>query len=130
LDGVLKASSESGPASHESFVHPSMLAHPDPKKVLVFGSTTGATVKELLKHKSVEDVALVGVDKSILSFAQEKLHAWNDCSDTVNVTENCLDDTRVEAIYENPNMWLQNYRASSLVDKASALFDIIMVDFL
>jgi spermidine synthase len=128
LDGVLKASSESGLASYESFVHPAMLTHPDPKKVLVFGSTTGATVKELLKHKSVEEVALVGVDKSVLSFAKDKLHAWNDCSDIVNAEENCLDDARVEAIYENPNMWLHNYHASSL-DKATSFFDIIMVDF-
>lgn len=129
LDGVLKASSESGPASYESFVHPSLFAHPDPKRILVFGATTGATVKEILKHESVEEVSLVGVDESILTFAKESLHDWNDCSDIVRVTESCLDDTRVTAIYENPNMWLHNYHASSL-EKARSSFDVILVDFL
>lgn len=95
----------------------------------MFGSTTGATVKELLKHRSVQDVALVGVDKAILAFAKEKLQYWNDCSDIVSVEENCLDDTRVKAIYENPNMWLHNNSHLSSLDKASSLFDIVLVDY-
>ena len=129
LDGALKASSEATPAFYESFVHPSMLAHPNPKRALVFGSTTGATVKELLKHKSVEDIALVGAVESLLSFAKQKLFTLNDCSDVVSVEDNCLDDSRVDAIYEHPNKWLYSYHASRL-DKANSLFDIIMVDFL
>ncbi len=129
LDGVLKASSESGSESYESFVQPSMFAHNDPKRILVFGTTTGATVKEILKHKSVEQISLVGVDESLMTFAKETLRAWNDCSDIVRINESCLDDTRVSASYENPFMWLHNYHASSL-EKASSSFDVIIVDFL
>ena len=128
LDGVLKASSESGTGAHESLVHPAMLAHPDPKRALVFGSTTGAIVKEVLKHKSIEHISLVGVEKSLLTFSKEQLHEWNDCSDVVRTNDSCLDDTRVDTIYENPNMWLHNYHATH-PDSAHG-FDVVILDFL
>lgn len=129
LDGVLKASSDSGPASYESFVHPAMFAHPDPKRILMVGTTTGAAIKEILKHKSVEEVSVVGVDESLLSFAKQSLRDWNDCSDIVSIADSCLEDTRIKSIYENPKMWLHNYHAMSL-DKNPSLYDIILVDFL
>lgn len=129
LDGVLKGSSDSGPASYESFVHPAMFAHPDPQHILMVGTTTGATIKEILKHRSVKDVSVVGVDESLLSFAKKSLRDWNDCSDIVSISDSCLDDTRITSIYENPKMWLNKYRAMSL-DKQNPLFDIILVDFL
>lgn len=127
LDGVLKASSEAAPASHESFVHPSMLAHDDPKSVLAFGSTTGGIVKEILKHKSVEHVALAGVDKSLLQFARENLRTWNDCSDLDEGLDQCLDDPRVQVQYGNPGVWLEsNYTMTQ--NSTSDRFDVVLVD--
>lgn len=117
------------PASFESFVHPSMLSHPDPKRVLVFGSTTAGTLKEVLKHKPVEDVAFAGVDNSLLGFTSENLRKWNDCSDNVRSVENCLDDKRVQVIYENPNVWLHTPPATTSAG-APDLYDVALVDLL
>ena len=129
LDGVLKASSDSSPASYESFVHPAMFAHPDPQRILMLGTTTGIAVKEILKHRSVQEVSVVGVDESLLSFAKQNLRDWNDCSDIVSLRDSCLEDSRIKSIYENPKMWLNNFHAMSL-GKPPPLYDVILVDFL
>ena len=127
LDGVLKASSDDGAVSDESFVHPGMLAHPDPKNVLILGSTTGATVKEVLKHKAVDRVSLVGVDQGLLAFAKESLQSWNDCSEIVGITDSCLDDTRVEQVDKSVYQWLH---MPNLEQPHRPSFDVILVDML
>jgi spermidine synthase len=106
-----------------------MFSHPDPKRILMVGTTTGATIKEILKHRSVKEVSVVGVDESMLSFAKDTLRDWNDCSDIVGTADSCLEDTRINPIYENPAIWLNNFHAMSL-DKETALYDVILVDFL
>jgi len=124
LDGVLKASTDDGAVSDESFVHPAMLAHPNPKNVLILGSTTGASVKEVLKHNTVNSVSLLGVDEGMLKFAKESLQAWNDCSDILGVGNSCLDDPRVTPIYTDPNLWFH------APDHDRANFDVVLVDML
>ena len=127
LDGVLKATSDASSASHESFVHPAMLSHEGPKRVLTFGSTTGGTVKEILKYPSVDHISLVGVDETLLTFSETNLAAWNDCSDIVESSQsNCLRDARVRPVYENPNQWVRNQSH----EKESEKFDIVLVDLL
>ena len=39
---------------HETLVHPAMLTHPEPKRVLIVGGGEGATLREVLKHPTVE----------------------------------------------------------------------------
>merc|ERR1719319_1425848 len=48
---------------HESLVHPAMLAHQNPKTVFIGGGGEGATAREVLKHKSVERLVMVDIDK-------------------------------------------------------------------
>lgn len=40
-----------------------MLAHPNPKRVYVGGGGEGATIREVLRHKSVEKVVMVDIDE-------------------------------------------------------------------
>jgi spermidine synthase len=51
---------------HEALVHPAMIAHSKPRCVLCIGGTTGAIIREILKHSSVEEVLVFGVDRQIL----------------------------------------------------------------
>jgi S-adenosylmethionine decarboxylase proenzyme len=96
-NGVLKSSRLGEAAAYESFVHPAMLAHAEPKKVLVFGAGAGASLREILKHTTVEQVAVVGADYGLLDFAREHLQDWNDCSH-IGRAKNCFDDARVKMV--------------------------------
>ncbi|MBZ5521685.1 MAG: hypothetical protein LAP21_05440 [Acidobacteriia bacterium] len=58
---------------HEALVHPAMVAHPWPRSVLCVGGTTGAIVREVLKHKTVREVAVVWVDPRIVEALDGRL---------------------------------------------------------
>lgn len=124
-DGVLKSSRLGEAASYESFVHPAMLAHADPKRILIVGAGAGGSLREVLKHKSVEQVTVLGVDRSLVEFARENLQDWNDCSDLEGSRiGNCFDDPRVDLKYEEDSLsLLTQYRTMA------ATFDVALVDF-
>ena len=48
---------------HEMIAHIPMMQHPCPKSVLVIGGGDGGTVREVLKHKTVEHVTLCEIDE-------------------------------------------------------------------
>ncbi|KAJ1411760.1 Spermidine/spermine synthase, partial [Ochromonadaceae sp. CCMP2298] len=56
---------------HEVLVHAAMLAHPrGPKRVAVVGGGEGATVREVLKHRSVQRVDMIELDPGIVTLAR------------------------------------------------------------
>jgi spermidine synthase len=128
LDGVYKSSLLGEAVAYESFVHPTMFVHNLPKRVLIFGAGAGASIREVLKHGSVEEVFVVGYDRALLKVAREHLQGWNDCSNIVGSRINCLDDPRVKMYYENPSSWLSNYISHD--GDGNMNFDIAMVDLL
>ena len=119
LDGVLKSNSIGQAAAHESFVHPAMLTHESPQRVLILGDQTGASVREVLKHPSVVDVTVVGADQRLIDFSRTHLSEWNDCGGI-----SCFDDHRVHFIpySRNPEEW--NARLNR------EFFDVVLLDFL
>ncbi len=46
-------------AYHEMLAHVPLLAHENPKTVLIIGGANGSTLKEALKHRSVQSVTIV-----------------------------------------------------------------------
>ncbi len=56
---------------HEAIAHCSLSIHPEPKKVLVIGGGDGGTVREVLKHKSVQEVELVEIDEEVISVSKK-----------------------------------------------------------
>ncbi|MBI9070855.1 MAG: polyamine aminopropyltransferase [Melioribacteraceae bacterium] len=51
---------------HEMISHPALLAHGNIKNVLVIGGGDGGTVREILKHESVEKVTMVEIDELVV----------------------------------------------------------------
>ncbi len=51
---------------HELISHVPLFTHPNPKNVLVIGGGDGGTVREVVKHKSVEVVDFVELDKKVI----------------------------------------------------------------
>jgi spermidine synthase len=123
LDGVLKSNSVGQAAAHESAVHPPMLAHDAPKRVVIFGVGLGASTREVLKHKTVEEVTVVGADRAMVDFSKKYLPEWSDCSyaSKDGSETNCFDDSRVHFVYDqSPSEWIASH--------SGAPYDVALVD--
>lgn len=57
-------------ADHEFAVHPALLAHPWPERVLILGGGDGAWSREVSKHDSVTEVVSVERDEEYARFAR------------------------------------------------------------
>ncbi|HEY9807893.1 MAG TPA: polyamine aminopropyltransferase [Halomicronema sp.] len=73
LDGKWQSCTGDEFLYHEPLVHPAMLFHGNPKNVLVLGGGEGATVREILRWKSVEKVAMVDIDGDVVEACREHL---------------------------------------------------------
>lgn len=62
---------------HESLVHPALFTHPLPKKVLIIGGGEGATLREVLKHGTVEEVTMVDIDGELVELCKTHLPEWH-----------------------------------------------------
>lgn len=58
---------------HEMISHIPMMHHKDPKSVLVIGGGDGGTIREVLKHKSVEKVVLCEIDGMVIDACKKFL---------------------------------------------------------
>jgi len=76
---------------HEMIVHVPMLSHKNPKKVLIIGGGTGATAKEVLKHKSVEKLVVVDIDEVVVDTCKKYLPEIAGCLDDEKVTVKIMD---------------------------------------
>lgn len=75
LDGKLQSAEADEHVYHECLVHPALLHHPNPKTVFIAGGGEGATARECLRHKSVEKVVMVDIDKVVCDFCEMHLDA-------------------------------------------------------
>jgi len=89
LDGKWQSSTVDEFLYHEPLVHPAMISHGGPKRVLVLGGGEGATVREVLKWKSVERVVMVDIDGEVVDACREHLPEMHD---------NAFDDPRTEVV--------------------------------
>ena len=105
LDGVLQSTSKGNEAYHESLVQPAMFAHKNPKRVVIVGGGECATLREVLKHNTVEKVTMVEIDEQMVEVSRENLPNWSDCSDFEGSTSWCGDDPRAEMRYEDALKW-------------------------
>ena len=76
---------------HEMIVHVPMFVHPAVKRALVIGGGDGGTVRELLRHPSIEAVRLVEIDPLVIKACREHLR----------ITSEALDDPRVTVTIED-----------------------------
>lgn len=131
VNGILQSEKEFERQFHETLVHPTMFAHPKPVHVAVIGGGEGATIREILKHETVESVTMIEIDQKIVEIAREHLPYMNDCSDIVGVAENCFDDERTTVIYEDGKKWfVDRFGANPTKESPVEKFDVIILDAL
>lgn len=125
LDGVMQSRRSGDAAYHEALVHPAMFAHSNPKRVAIIGGGEGATLREVLKHNTVEKVVMIEIDEMMVSLSREYLPEWNDCSILKGSTDSCFDDPRVEMYYEDAFAWfIDRYGGENHAES----FDVIIMD--
>ncbi|CAI6152337.1 MAG: Polyamine aminopropyltransferase [uncultured Sulfurimonas sp.] len=112
LDGDIQSCESDEGMYHEALVHPAMLAHPNPKTVLIMGGGEGATAREVLAHKSVTKVVMVDIDEEFVQLCKKHIPSWG---------ESAFSDLRLEVLYMDINEYLTS---------CTQMFDIVIGDLI
>lgn len=99
LDGELQSSEVDERLYHELLVHPAMLTHPNPRRILMIGGAEGGSLREIFVHRSVEAVTLLGCQSELISLSKEHLHSWH---------QGAFSDPRVRVIDGCPREFLSD----------------------
>ena len=70
IDGCTMVSTRDNFFYHEMMSHPVMYTHPDPKRVWIIGGGDCGTLREVLKHPSVEHVVQIDIDERVTRLAE------------------------------------------------------------
>jgi len=134
LDGVQQSSRYGSEAYHEALVHPAMLSHANPKRVAIIGGGECATLREVLKHNTVEKVKMIEIDEIMVNVSREHLPDWSDCSDIVGSVDGwCGLDPRAELYFEDAMAWFMDRFADDKLDTPKfeeEKYDVIIMDAL
>ena len=110
LDGKIQSSESDEFIYHEALVHPAMLTHPQPERVFIAGGGEGATLREVLKHKTVKSAVMVDIDEEVVDLCRRFLPLWH---------EKAFNDPRTELHFVDARKYL---------DESSEEFDVIIID--
>ena len=110
LDGKTQSSESDEWVYHEALVQPVMLAHENPRRVMVAGGGEGATIREVLRHGTVEEVVMVDLDKAVVDLCREHLPEHH---------QGAFDDPRVTLLHED---------ALAYLEQRETPFDVIIID--
>jgi spermidine synthase len=103
---------------HEMFIHPAMVAFAAmnghaPKRVFVGGGGDGATPRELLRWRSISEIVMVDIDKTVTDFTQKYIPSFANGS------------------MQNPRLnWIVGDALQYLKDlPKEEVFDVLVLDF-
>ncbi len=108
-DGIVMISEKDEFVYHEMIAHVPLFVHPHPRRVLIVGGGDGGTAREVLKHKNVEAVVMVEIDRMVV----------DACRQHMPTVSGALDDPRIELIYADGVKYIKN------TDKT---FDVAIID--
>lgn len=111
LDALIQSSEADECLWHEPLIHPAVLIHGSPKRVLVGGAGEGASMRELLRHRCIETIVAVDLDPAVVEACREHLPSWHCGS---------FDDPRVELRYEDVQ--------DTLTQAADGSYDLVVLD--
>ncbi|MCD6096619.1 MAG: polyamine aminopropyltransferase [Thermoprotei archaeon] len=94
IDGKLQSSVNGEWVYHESLVHPVMIAHPNPKRILIIGGGEGATLREVLKHNTVNEAVMVDLDPDVIELCKKYLPELHQGSFEDPRSKLCIADGR------------------------------------
>jgi spermidine synthase len=120
LDGMVMVSDFDEFIYHEMIVHVPMCLHPNPKRVLVVGGGDGGSVREILRHPSVEEVVLCEIDEAVINASRRFFPKLSKD----------LDNPKVEIIVKDAIEYVrhQTVIASEAKQSPGGVFDVIIID--
>jgi spermidine synthase len=110
LDGKIQSSEADEFIYHEALVQPAMLAHPASEAIFIAGGGEGATLREVLTHKTVKRAVMVDIDEAVVALSRKFLP---------NLSRGAFDDRRTE---------LYHVDAREYLAKSKERFDVIIID--
>lgn len=110
LDGKVQSTQNDEWIYHEALVHPAMITHHNPEKILVIGGGEGANLRELLKHRSVKQIVMVDLDEEVINVAKKHLYEWH---------LNAFNDPRVKLVIADGRKY---------VEESKEKFDVVILD--
>lgn len=70
LDGLVMLTDRDNFIYHEMLTHPALFTHPHPRRVLIIGGGDCGTLREVLKHRQVQQAVLVEIDERVTRVAE------------------------------------------------------------
>jgi spermidine synthase len=70
IDGCTMVSTRDNFFYHEMMSHPALYTHPNPKRVWIIGGGDCGTLREVLKHPSVEHAVQIDIDERVTRLAE------------------------------------------------------------
>jgi len=110
LDGKTQSTERDEFVYHEALVSPAMFLHQKPQDVFIAGGGEGATLREVLNHKSVSKVTMVDLDQEVIELS--KLYLPNHHNGS-------FDDERLE---------LHHCDARTYLNDNNYTYDVIILD--
>ncbi len=110
LNGKIQSSEIDEYIFHESLVLPSLVTHPSPSDVLIIGGGEGATLREVLKDRSVKNATMVDIDRELVEECERHLPEWS---------KGAFKDKRAKIYFED---------GKEFVEKTEQKFDIAILD--
>lgn len=110
LDGKIQSGEKDEYIYHESLVHPAMITHPCPETVFIAGGGEGATLRDVLMHKTVKKAVMVDIDEEVVDLCRKYLPSFHRDS---------FNDKRAELRYEDARKYIAD---------TSDRFDVAVID--
>lgn len=110
LDGDIQSCEADEAIYHEALVHPAMLLHPQPRRVLIMGGGEGATAREVLRHPGVEEVVMVDIDERFIELCRVHLAGWDG------------------GAFEDPRLTVECRDINEYLERARSGFDVVIGD--
>ncbi len=114
IDGLIQSSERDEMNYHEAIVHPAMITHKDPSRVLILGGGEGACLREVLKYRSVKHAVMVDIDADMVDISKSYLASMH---------ENAYSDPRASVVIDDALKYVKGISNSS-----KERFDVIIQD--
>lgn len=110
LDGKVQSTQVDEFIYHEALVHPAMLSHPEPRSVYIAGGGEGATLREVLRYRSVREAVMVDLDEEVVRICRKNMPTWH---------QGAFDDPRTRLFYDD---------ARAVLEREDMKYDVIILD--
>ena len=110
LDGIVQTTTGDEWAYHEMIAHPPIVAHGRVRDVCIVGGGDGGTLREVVKHASVDHIVMAEIDRSVIELSKKHLPTLSD------------------GAFDDPRLDLRLGDAAVFMADTDEKFDVIIVD--